>query len=173
MPKTVATPLTSGCVPGPDTATVWTCPTPVYIHTARPGTNNTHTHTHTHSQGDREVCPSATHMSLRKRDRPKPSRNATTPAQTHWCQSTMWRGHTRSTTSPKTGKEGGKSAKSSVLRLTCVPLPHLVLPLSGCACSRSPTMATRGEARGTHDSGSAAIRVSPCQTRIAKSAMAQ
>ena len=43
VPKTVATPLTSGCVPGPDIATVWTCPTPVYIHTARPGTNNTHT----------------------------------------------------------------------------------------------------------------------------------
>ena len=43
VPKAVATPLTSGCVPGPDIATVWTCPTPVYIHTARPGTNNTHT----------------------------------------------------------------------------------------------------------------------------------
>ena len=27
----------------PDIATVWTCPTPVYIHTAKPGTNNTHT----------------------------------------------------------------------------------------------------------------------------------
>ena len=24
--------------------------------------------------------------------------------QTHWCQSTMWRGHTRSTTSPKKGE---------------------------------------------------------------------
>ena len=45
-------------------------------------------------------------------------------------------------------KGGGTSAKSSVLRLTCVPLPHLVLPLSGCACSGTPTMATRGEARG-------------------------
>jgi len=45
-------------------------------------------------------------------------------------------------------KEGGTSAKGSVLRLTCVPLPHLVLPLSGCACSGTPTMATRGEARG-------------------------
>ena len=43
---------------------------------------------------------------------------------------------------------GGTSAKSSVLRLTCVPLPHLVLPLSGCACSGTPTKATRGEARG-------------------------
>ena len=45
-------------------------------------------------------------------------------------------------------KGGGTSAKGSVLRLTCVPLPHLVLPLSGCACSGTPTKATRGEARG-------------------------
>ena len=45
-------------------------------------------------------------------------------------------------------KGGGTSAKSSVLILTCVPLPHLVLPLSGCACSGTPTKATRGEARG-------------------------
>ena len=45
-------------------------------------------------------------------------------------------------------KGGGTSAKGSVLILTCVPLPHLVLPLSGCACSGTPTIATRGEARG-------------------------
>ena len=45
-------------------------------------------------------------------------------------------------------KEGGTSAKGSVLRLTCVPLPHLVVPLSGCACSVTPTKATRGDARG-------------------------
>ena len=45
-------------------------------------------------------------------------------------------------------KEGGTSAKGSVLMLTCVTLPHLVLPLSGCACSGTPTKATRGEARG-------------------------
>ena len=29
-----------------------------------------------------------------------------------------------------------------------VPLPHLVLPLSGCLSRRAPTRATRGEARG-------------------------
>ena len=29
-----------------------------------------------------------------------------------------------------------------------VPLPHLVLPLSGCLSGRTPTRATRGEARG-------------------------
>ena len=45
-------------------------------------------------------------------------------------------------------KGGGASAKGSVLILTCVPLPHLVLPLSGCACSGTPTKATRGEASG-------------------------
>ena len=42
--------------------------------------------------------------------------------------------------------EGGTSAKGYVLMLICVPLPHLVLPLSGCACSGTPTKATRGEA---------------------------
>ena len=62
--------------------------------------------------------------------------------------STMWRGHTRPTTSPKEGKEGGTSTKGSVLILTCVPLPHLVLPLSGCLSRRTPARATRGEARG-------------------------
>ena len=30
------------CASGPDIATVWTCPTPVYTHTARRCTNNTH-----------------------------------------------------------------------------------------------------------------------------------
>ena len=45
-------------------------------------------------------------------------------------------------------KGGRTSAQGSVQILTCVPLPHLVLPLSGCACSGTPTMATRGEARG-------------------------
>ena len=69
-------------------------------------------------------------------------------------------------------KERGASAKGSVRRLTCVPLPHLALPLSGCACSGTQTKATRGEARSTHDSGPAAIRVPPCQTSNAKSAMA-
>ena len=44
---------------------------------------------------------------------------------------------------------GSTSAKGCVLRLTCVPLPHLVLPLSGCACPGTPIMATRGEAIAT------------------------
>ena len=70
VPKRVATQLTSACVPGPDIATAWACPTPVYTHThtARLCTNNTH------SQGHRAVCPSATLMSIRTRDRTTPGR---------------------------------------------------------------------------------------------------
>ena len=48
----------------------------------------------------------------------------------------------------KERKQGGTSTKGSVLILTCVPLHHFVLPLSGCACSGTPAMATQGEARG-------------------------
>ena len=96
-----ATPLAHAVHQDPDIATAWACPTPVYTHTARRCTNNTQ------SQGHRVVCPSATHMSIRKRVRTTPGRNAATAAQPHWCQSTMWRGHTRSTTSPKKGKRRG------------------------------------------------------------------
>ena len=63
-------------------------------------------------------------------------------------QSTMWRGHTRSTTNPNKGKRRGCISKEFCAKLTCVPLHHLVLPLSGCACSGTPTKATRGDARG-------------------------
>ena len=45
--------------PGPDIATVWTCPTPVYTQTEGRCTNNTQ------DQGHRAVCPSATHMSTK------------------------------------------------------------------------------------------------------------
>ena len=96
VPKRVATPLASGCVPGPDIANAG-------LHPHRWARHKQHTH----SRGHRAVCPSATHMSIRKRDRTKPIRNAATAAHTHWCQSTMWRGHTRSTTSPKDGKSRG------------------------------------------------------------------
>ena len=37
---------------------------------------------------------------------------------------------------------------SSEAAIMGVPLPHLVLPLSGCLSRRTPTRATRGEARG-------------------------
>ncbi len=132
VPKTVATPLTSGCVPGPDIATVWTCPTPVYTHTARLCTNNTH------SQGHRAVCPSATHMSIRKRDRTKPGRNAATAAQTHWSQSTIWRGHTRSTTSPKKGKRRGYISKEFCAKTDLCPLASPRVALVGVCLLRHP-----------------------------------
>ena len=101
VPKTVATPLTPAVYQGPDIATVWTCPTPVYTHTARLCTNNTH------NQGHRAVRPSATHMSIRKRDRTTPGRNAATAARPHWGQSTICRGRTRPTRSPNQGKGRG------------------------------------------------------------------
>ena len=44
VPKRVAPPLTPAVCQDPDIATVWTCPTPAYTHTARRCTNNTHTH---------------------------------------------------------------------------------------------------------------------------------
>ena len=122
----------------------------------------------TQGQGHRAVCPSATHMSIRKRDRTKPGRNATTAAQTHGYQSTIWRGHTRSTTSPKKGKEGGTSAKGSVLILTCVPCLT-----SCCPCRGAPAQAPRQrqhEVRqgDTHDSGFAAIRGVPLSNQQRK-----
>ena len=93
---------------------------------------------HTHSQGHRAVCHSATHMSIRERDRTKPIRNATTAAQTHWSQSTMWRGHTRSTTSPNKGKRRGASAKGSVLRPTCAPHAPPRVAIAGVRLLRHP-----------------------------------
>ena len=84
--KRVATQSASGCLPGPDIATVWTCPTPVYTNTEGRCTNNTQ------RQGHRAVRPSATHMSTKKRHLTKPSWNATTATQTHSDQSTMWLG---------------------------------------------------------------------------------
>ena len=104
---------------------------------------------HTHSQGNRAVCPSATHMSIRKRDRTKPNRNAATLRKLIGASPPCGEDTPDRRQVQRKEKEGwGASAKSSVLRLTCVPLPHLVLPLSGCACSGSPTKATRGEAGG-------------------------
>ena len=102
--KRVVTPLASGCAPGPDIATVWTCPTPVYIHT----------------EGDVQTTHRATTIVLCALRRPTcPQCNAIgrNQAGMHW--------------------------------------QHEV---------------RQGD---THDSGSAAIRVSPCQTSNAKLAMAQ
>ena len=59
-PKKVATPLTPAVYQGPDIATVWTCPTPVYTHTARRCTNNTH-----RARAIVLCALSATHMSTK------------------------------------------------------------------------------------------------------------
>ena len=58
-------------------------------------------------------------------------------------------------------KEGGTSAKSSVLMLTCVPLPHLVLPLSGWPAQAPRQWQHEVRQGDTHDSGFAAIRGVP------------
>ena len=58
-------------------------------------------------------------------------------------------------------KGGGASAKSSVLILTCVPLPHLVLPLSGWPAQAPRQWQHEVRQGDTHDSGSAAIRGVP------------
>ena len=146
VPKDGRDTIDTCCAPGPNIATVWACPTPVYIHTARPGTNNTHTHTHTarvivlcafcdpHAHKETRSNEARQECSHRSANTLKPIHHMATTHQTD--------------DKSKGRKRRGTSAKGSVLMLTCVPLPHLVLPLSGCACSGTPTMATRGEARG-------------------------
>ena len=132
VPKRVAPALAPAVYQGPDIATVWTCPTPVYTDTARLCTNNTH------SQGHRAVRPSATHMSIRKRDRTKPGRNAATAAQTHWGQSTIWRGHTRPTTSPKEGNRRGYISKEFCANADLCPLASPRVALVGVCLLRHP-----------------------------------
>ena len=142
VPKRVAPPLTPAVYQGPAIATVWACPTPVYIHTASYGQT-----THTHPKQSRCVPFSDPHVHKVATSR------ETKLGCTHSSANTLGPAHhmarTHQTDDKSKGwKRRGTSAKSSVLMLTCVPLPHLVLPLSGCACSSTPTMATRGEARG-------------------------
>ena len=73
---------------------------------------------------------------------------AATAAQTHWGQSTIWRGHTRPTTSPKEGKRRGYISKEFCANADLCPLASPRVALVGVACSGTPTMATRGGARG-------------------------
>jgi hypothetical protein len=74
----------------------------------------------------------------------------------------------------RTKKEGGTSANSSVLRLTCVPLPHLVLPLPGVCLLRHPDKGKTRGGKGTPMIAATLLSgVSPCQTSNAKCAMAQ
>ena len=120
------------CAPGPDIATVWAYPTPVYTQTEGRCTNNTQ------NQGHRAVCPSATHLSTKKRHRATPGRDASTAAQTHWCQSTIWRGHTRSTTSPKKGKRRGCISKEFCAKTDLCPLASPRVALVGVRLLRHP-----------------------------------
>ena len=109
------------CAPGPDTATVWAYPTPVYTHTEGRCTHNTQNQCH------RAVCPSATTC---------PQRNAIGRHQAG--MHPQQRKHIGASPPPgedtpdrrqiQGKKKGGTSTKGSVLILTCVPLPHLVLP---------------------------------------------
>ena len=49
-------------------------------------------------------------------------RHRDTTAQTHWGQSTIWRGHTRPTTSPKEGKRRGYISKEFCANADLCPL---------------------------------------------------
>ena len=105
------------------------------------------THTHTHSQGHRAVallrptCPQSNAIERNQAGMQPQQRK-------HMGASPPYGEDTPDRRQVQRKKKKGTSAKGSVLRLTCVPLPHFVLPLSGCACLGTPTMATRGEARG-------------------------
>ena len=66
------------CAPGPDIATVWTCPTPVYTHTERRCTNNTQ------SQGHLAVPPFGDPHVNKVTRSGQPSRNAAPATQTPW-----------------------------------------------------------------------------------------
>ena len=63
-------------------------------------------------------------------------------------QPTIWRGHTRPTTSPKEGKRRGYINKEFCANADLCPLASPRVALVGVACSGTPTKATRGEARG-------------------------
>ena len=141
--KKVATPLTSAVYQGPRHRDGVDMPD-AGLHPHRESMHKQHTQSH----GHRAVCPfgdNHTHNAQRPNDNRQ--------EYNHSSANTLGPSHHSATThqaddESKGRKQEGTSAKGSVLILTCVPLPHLVLPLSGCACSGTPTMATRGEARG-------------------------
>ena len=76
VPKRVAPPLTPAVYQVPDTATVWTCPTPVDTHTARRFTNNTQ------SQGHRAVCALRRPTCPQSNDIAAPPLSGVSPCQT-------------------------------------------------------------------------------------------
>ena len=143
--KRAAPPLGTCCAPGPRHRDGVDMPG-AGLHPHREAMHKQHTHTQ--SQGHRAVClrrPTCPQSNDIERNQAEmqPQQRKHIGASPPYGEDTPDRRQVQ-----RKEKEGGTSAKSSVLMLTCVPLPHLVLPLSGCACSGTPTMATRGEARG-------------------------
>ena len=153
---------------GPDITTVWEWPTPVYTHTARRCTSNTHTtnvialcaiQRPTCSRSDAiERNPTGVYPQQRKLiGTIPPSREDTSDRrQVHI-----------------------KEKEGYISKGFCAK-PDLGPPclISCCPCRGAPAQAPRQwqhEVRqgDTHDSGPAAIRVSPCQTSNATLAMAQ
>ena len=118
--------------PGPDIATVWTCPTPVY----------------THTEGDAQTTHRARAIVLCARRRPTcPQCNAIgqhqagmQPQQRKHIgdQPTRWRGHTRPTTNPKEGKRRGYSSKEFCANTDLCPLASPRVALVGVCLLRHP-----------------------------------
>ena len=146
VPKRVATPLTSGSVPGPDIATVWTCPTPVYTHTARRGTSNTHTHTArviVLCALLRPTCPKG-NATERHQAGMQPQQRKHMGASPPCGEDTPNRRQVQ-----MKEKEGrGGISKEFCVKTDLCPLASPRVALVGVACSGTPTKATRGEARG-------------------------
>ena len=142
VPKRVATPLVSGCVPGPDIATAWTCPTPVYTHTARPGTNNTHTaRVIVLCALRRPTCPQSNAIE-RNQAGLQPQQRKDMGASPTYDEDT-----------PDRRQVQRKKKKRYVSNEFCAktdlcPLASPRVARVGVVCSGTPTMATRGEARG-------------------------
>ena len=92
-----------------------------------------------HTQSGSSCCaPFGDPHVHKERDRMKPGRNAATAAQTHWSQSTIWRGHTRSTTSPKKGKRRGYISKEFCAKTDLCPLASPRVALVGVCLLRHP-----------------------------------
>ena len=118
--------------PGPDIATVWTCPTPVY----------------THTEGDAQTTHRARAIVLCALRRPTcPQCNAIVQHQAgmqpqqrkhNGDQSTIWRGHTRPTTSPKEGKRRGYISKEFCANTDLCPLASPRVALVGVCLLRHP-----------------------------------
>ena len=142
VPKRVAPPLTPAVYQGPDIATVWTCPTPVYTHTARRCANNTQ------SQCHRAVC------ALRRPTCPQSNTIGRNQAGcNHSSANTLGPIHHLARTHQTDDKSKGRKRRGYISKGFCAnadlcPLASPRVALVGVACSGTPTKAPRGEARG-------------------------